>query len=141
MANLGRFQNLLTDYEAANRLGGRSIKWREDLNGLCLFMNTYATEAYGEQQPPSDDIRNINAIQIMSIHQAKGLEWPVVFVPALVRQRFPTSRVGEQKFWCDIPRDMFDAKKIAIQEVRGQEATRDICSLKKFRIHRHMALL
>jgi DNA helicase-2/ATP-dependent DNA helicase PcrA len=111
MANLGRFHNLLTDYEAANRLGGRSIKWREDLNGLCWFMNTYATEAYGEQQPPSDDIRNINAIQIMSIHQAKGLEWPVVFVPALVRQRFPSSRVGEQKFWCDIPRDMFDADR------------------------------
>jgi DNA helicase II / ATP-dependent DNA helicase PcrA len=112
MANLGRFHNLLTDYEAANRLGGRSIKWSEDLNGLCLFMNTYAMEAYGEQQsPPSDDISTIDAIQIMSIHQAKGLEWPVVFVPALVRQRFPSSRVGEQKFWCNIPRDMFDADR------------------------------
>lgn len=112
MANLGIFHNLLTDYEAANRLGGRSIKWSEDLNGLCLFMNTYATEAYGEQQsPPSDDIRSINAIQIKSIHQAKGLEWPVVFVPALVRQRFPSSLVGEQKFWCNIPRDMCDADR------------------------------
>ncbi len=109
MANLGRFHNLLTDYEAANRLGGRSIKWKEDLNGLCWFMNIYATQAYEEQ--PSDDIRTVNAIQIMTIHHAKGLEWPVVFVPALVKRRFPSSMVGRQKFWCNIPRDMFDADR------------------------------
>ena len=110
MANLGRFDKLLTDYEAANRLGGRPIKWKEDLNGLCWFMNTYAKGHY-EQHEPSDDIRSINAIQIMTVHQAKGLEWPIVFVPALVKGRFPSWKVGEPKFWCNIPKDMFDAAR------------------------------
>jgi DNA helicase-2/ATP-dependent DNA helicase PcrA len=107
MANLGRFSNLLTDYETANRVGGRTPHWKEDLKGLCWFMNSYAAWAYEEQ--PAEDIRGVDAVQIMTVHQAKGLEWPVVFLFSTVDGRFPSKMVGHPLNWCDIPRDLFDA--------------------------------
>jgi DNA helicase-2/ATP-dependent DNA helicase PcrA len=109
MANLGRFNTLLTDFESTNRIGGQSVKWHRDLKSLCWYMNTHALKSYEEQ--PSDDIRSVNAVQLMTIHQAKGLEWPVVFVFALTNTRFPPRRCGQQKHWCRIPRDLFDAER------------------------------
>lgn len=109
MANLGRFNNLLTDYESANRIGGRTPRWGKDLAGLCWFMNSHALTAYEEQ--PSDDIRGVDAVQVMTVHQAKGLEWPIVFLFATVNTRFPAHLVGRQQNWCGVPRDMFDAER------------------------------
>jgi DNA helicase-2/ATP-dependent DNA helicase PcrA len=109
MANLGRFNNLLTDYETANRVGGRTPHWKEDLKGLCWFMNSYAASAYEEQ--PAEDIRGVDAVQIMTVHQAKGLEWPVVFLFSTVAGRFPSKMIGRELNWCNIPRDMFDARR------------------------------
>jgi DNA helicase-2/ATP-dependent DNA helicase PcrA len=109
MANLGRFNNLLTDYETANRIGGRTPDWTRELYNLCWFMNTYALTAYEEQ--PSDDIRGIEAVQVMTVHQAKGLEWPAVFLFATVVRRFPASLVGRPQDWCGIPTDLFDVER------------------------------
>jgi DNA helicase-2/ATP-dependent DNA helicase PcrA len=109
MANLGRFHNLLTDFESANRIGGRTPHWKQDLWNLCWFMNSYASQAYEEQ--PSDNIRGINAVQIMTIHQAKGLEWPVVVLFSTVKNRFPPRSLGRTQDWCNVPRDMFDAER------------------------------
>lgn len=109
MANLGRFNNLLTDFESANRIGGRSPEWERDLKSLCWFMSTYAISAYEEQ--PSDDIRGVDAVQVMTVHQAKGLEWPIVFLFATVTRRFPSCMVGRPQNWCGVPRDMFDVAR------------------------------
>ena len=109
MANLGRFNQMLTDYETAYRIGGRTMRWKSDLRNLCWFMNTYASTAYEEQ--PSDDIRGVDAVQVMTIHQAKGLEWPIVFIFSLVRSRFPPRLTGREQFWWDVPRDMFNAER------------------------------
>ncbi|MEM3795567.1 MAG: ATP-dependent DNA helicase, partial [Thermoprotei archaeon] len=109
MANLGRFNTLLTDYETANRVGGRTTHWKEDLKGLCWFMNSYAAWAYEEQ--PAQDIRGVDAVQIMTVHQAKGLEWPVVFLFSTVDGRFPSRMVGHELNWCGIPRDLFDVRR------------------------------
>ena len=106
MANLGRFNALLADYETAGRMGGRRVNWLTDLRGLCWFMNSYAAQAYEERS--SEDLSTVNAVQLMTIHQAKGLEWPVVFIPALSQRRFPSSLSGRQLDWFDIPRDLFD---------------------------------
>ncbi len=111
MANLGRFSNLLGDYENAVRLGGNELKWNNsNLKGLMWYLNLYATEAYEEQI--SEDIRGIDAVQITTIHQAKGLEWHVVFVPALVEKRFPTLPAIRRykKEWI-IDRSLFPASR------------------------------
>lgn len=108
MANLGRFGELLTDFETANRLGGRKIHWETDIKNLCWFMNTFAMSSYEEQ--PSDDVRGIDAVQIMTMHQSKGLEWDLVFLPAIVQGRFPSSRVGFHKTWL-VPTELFDVAR------------------------------
>jgi DNA helicase-2/ATP-dependent DNA helicase PcrA len=105
MANLGRFGELLTDFETANRLGGRKIHWETDMKNLTWFMNSFAMSSYEEQT--SDDVREVDAVQLMTLHQSKGLEWDLVFLPAIVQGRFPSSRVGWHKTWL-VPRELFD---------------------------------
>jgi DNA helicase-2/ATP-dependent DNA helicase PcrA len=40
--------------------------------------------------PPSVDVApDIDAVRILTVHAAKGLEWPVVFLPSLISDRFP----------------------------------------------------
>lgn len=108
MANLGRFGTILSDYESANMLGGRIRKWERDLKGLFWYMTLYATSSYEEQA--GDDIGGVDAVQLMTIHQAKGLEWPIVFIPSVVKKRFPTSMIGREGKWL-IPRELFNASK------------------------------
>jgi DNA helicase-2/ATP-dependent DNA helicase PcrA len=36
---------------------------------------------------------------VLTVHQAKGLEWPVVFLPALVKGRFPSRNAGKPRSW------------------------------------------
>ena len=114
MANLGRFSNLLSDYENAIRIGGNKLRWNNsNLRGLMWYFNLYATTAYEEQS--GEDIRGIDSVQITTIHQAKGLEWAVVFIPALVHGRFPSSHMNEQKKWLIsrtlFPADRYDSKE------------------------------
>ena len=45
-----------------------------------------------EEIAPLDDL---NAVHLMTVHQAKGLEFPLVVVPHLVDGRFPANRRGE----------------------------------------------
>lgn len=108
MANLGRFSTLITDYESSVRRGGRRADWHRDLRGLCWYMNAYARGAYEEQAP--EDLRGTDALQVMTIHQAKGLEWPVVFVPCVVSKRFPSSYCGTASEWY-VPTELFDVER------------------------------
>jgi len=51
----------------------------------------------GESPLATDsDWTDINAVNILTVHSAKGLEFPVVFIVNLVGQRFPTSERHEQ---------------------------------------------
>jgi len=45
----------------------------------------------GEDEKPAEVEGVVNAVQIMTIHQAKGLEFDAVFVPGLVEGRLPQS--------------------------------------------------
>ncbi|WP_243466520.1 hypothetical protein [Methanosarcina mazei] len=51
---------------------GRQRNWERDLKNLCWYMNSYASGSYEEQ--PGDDIRGVDAVQLMTVHQAKGLQ-------------------------------------------------------------------
>ena len=108
MANLGRFNTILTDYETATMLGGNERDWGRDTAGLFEYITGHANGTYGEQI--GEDLQGINAVQITTIHQAKGLEWPVVFMPALMSNRFPSKNTGKQKKVM-IGRELFDAAR------------------------------
>ena len=107
MANLGRFNQMLLDYEAAARRGGTS---RADLAGLGWFITGYALGAY--EEPHSDDPGDAEAVRVYTVHQAKGLEWPIVFVPCMTGRRFPTSKMGSSPE-NDIPQGLYDWHRYA----------------------------
>jgi DNA helicase-2/ATP-dependent DNA helicase PcrA len=108
MANLGRFNTILTDYETASMLGGGERDWIRDTEGLFGYITGHANGTYSEQI--GEDLRGINAVQLTTIHQAKGLEWPIVFMPSLTSNRFPSKNTGKSKKFM-IGRDLFNAER------------------------------
>lgn len=109
LASLGRFNKLLVDYEAATlRRRGRRTRWPTFLKNLGWYIIGYAGGGYSEQMP--DDHLVEGATFVATVHQAKGLEWPLVFVPALVDRRFPSSMHGRPKTWM-LGRTLFDAER------------------------------
>jgi len=108
MANLGRFSALVRDYEIVIRMDKGKCNWNSEFKNICWFMNTYACRAYEEQTV--EDMRHVNAVQVMTVHQAKGLEWSIVFLPALLKRRFPSSKAGRARKWL-VPRKLFDVKR------------------------------
>ncbi len=43
----------------------------------------------GDDPPTADPDPDVDAVSVMTVHKAKGLEFPVVFVPGLAADRFP----------------------------------------------------
>lgn len=78
----------------------RSFSDREDLvegDGLRGFME-YVREAAASKKgegvlyaPPTE-----NAVQVMTVHKSKGLEFPVVYVPHLAKGHFPVRGGGAE---------------------------------------------
>jgi DNA helicase-2/ATP-dependent DNA helicase PcrA len=92
LENLGRFNTLLTDLEAPFRYDGVRPTWAALLRNISNFINQYATGSY-EGAEASEERRGLG-VNIMTIHQSKGLEWPIVIVPALSERRFPSTDQG-----------------------------------------------
>lgn len=61
-----------------------------DMNAIDEFLAHAALEA-GEGQADADD----NAVQLMTLHSAKGLEFPVVFMVGMEQGLFPHQRSAE----------------------------------------------
>lgn len=73
------------------------------LTRLRVFLEEFSSRA-AEETPMSPTLEP-DAVNIMTIHQAKGLEFPIVFVPALIDRRFPAR--SEKELWY-IPDDLFE---------------------------------
>ncbi|HEX5437835.1 MAG TPA: ATP-dependent DNA helicase [Gemmatimonadaceae bacterium] len=72
---------------------------------MRAFLEQFAGRA--AEDLPDDGAQQVNAVQLMTVHQSKGLEFPVVFVPCLVEGRFPSQRMGRAQLWY-VPDDLFD---------------------------------
>jgi DNA helicase II / ATP-dependent DNA helicase PcrA len=90
----------------ARVLGGR----RGDvyLVRLRAYLEHFAGRA--AEETPATDPAAAGAVQIMTIHQAKGLEFPVVFVPSLVEGRLPSALTGRSQQWY-LPGHLFDRER------------------------------
>ena len=106
---LARFSELLADYEHVTRRGrylvengervfrGGRDRGKPYLESLYRYLIYYARDAY--EDFPGEPIADLDAVDILTVHQAKGLEWPVVFIPSLVSRRFPSQRSGKPQTW------------------------------------------
>ena len=62
------------------------------LAGLLAYLQAEIEQGTGlEQAVPSDR----EAVKLLTVHKAKGLEWEVVFLPALMKGIFPSDRVTD----------------------------------------------
>ena len=101
---IARFSTLLADYEHVTRRGrytdepgGRIFLPGHDRGkgywfGLGNYLLHYAFDAYEDFE--GEDNQGADVVQILTVHQAKGLEWPIVFMPSLVTGRFPSGKTG-----------------------------------------------
>ena len=97
--NLGKFSQLISDYEAIHFKTEPKAKYQSFVG----FLTYQAPHVYPEGgQDAAYAVPD--AVQIMTVHQAKGREFPVVFLPCLQRNRFPSKKQGNQ-VWNYLPKE------------------------------------
>jgi DNA helicase-2/ATP-dependent DNA helicase PcrA len=86
-ANIEKFAELVAAYCESDRSGDPR------LGGFVEYLE--AVEAsQGEEAIAAID-SGANAVNLMTVHKSKGLEFTAVFVPGLVEDRFPSRNLGE----------------------------------------------
>jgi DNA helicase II / ATP-dependent DNA helicase PcrA len=115
LGTLARCSSILADYESVRRrsrpdpeqpgaqIGGQDRgTWY--YGNLAIYIANYAKGAYEDFDGEPDVL--VDAVDLTTVHKAKGLEWRVVFVPSLTKNRFPSSRTGRPQEWL-VPRYLF----------------------------------
>lgn len=117
---LARCSQILADFESVRRraridpnhpgelIGGQDrgewhYKW------LAIYVQNWAQGAYEDFD--GEDSVDIDAVEVTTVHQAKGLEWPIVFVPSISARRFPTSMMGRPRATYFVPTSLFDPER------------------------------
>lgn len=101
--NLGKFSQVINDFETINF----ATLPKSKLERFCKFMEYTASDYYPEGYLDNTYIRP-DAVNIMTVHQSKGLEYTAVFVPQLSKNNFPAAGVGGKNVWHVINRDWIE---------------------------------
>lgn len=86
---LGKFSQAISDFEEIHFASSPAAKYRAFRDWLAYQAPDYYAESdadVGYAQP--------DAVVISTVHQAKGMQYPAVFVPCLRKNRFPSKRQG-----------------------------------------------
>ena len=83
MADIGVLSRMLQDVETVHV----SIDTPQRFQGIMNFMQNIAEGGY--QSATDAAVRRPDAVTVSTVHKAKGLEYPVVFLVDTERQRFP----------------------------------------------------
>jgi DNA helicase-2/ATP-dependent DNA helicase PcrA len=90
MYNLGKFSQVIHDFEYINYYTNPSRK----LNSFCQHLYYSAKDYYQEGHLGNEHFSPEEGVRVMTIHQAKGLEFEAVFIPFMRRNLFPIKRRG-----------------------------------------------
>jgi DNA helicase-2/ATP-dependent DNA helicase PcrA len=101
--NLGKFSQAISDFESIHFHSNPVDKYAS----FAGFLRHHAESAYPEGWQENTFV-SPDAVRIMTVHQSKGLQWPVVFIPQLVRNRFPSRVGGGRTAWHLLPEAAFD---------------------------------
>ena len=83
VTNIASFLRFAADWQAANPRG--------TLSGFVAYLDAY--QAAGGELPTSVELaEDVDGVRLMTLYQAKGLEFPIVFVPSLARGRVADAR-------------------------------------------------
>ncbi|MGC1239557.1 MAG: ATP-dependent DNA helicase [Acidimicrobiales bacterium] len=119
LGTIARFTAVMADYESVTRRSRRDAdNPSEQVGGavggewfyknFALILTNYATGNYDDFDGEDDVLGD--GVTLGTIHGAKGLEWPIVFLPSLKEGRFPSDKSGSLKNWL-IPRELFNAAR------------------------------
>ncbi len=93
LVDLNGIKEIADDYDEI--YGDWQISAR--IGGLLKFLGTHAAAEYKYHNfnPNTED----DAVQLMTVHKSKGLEFDTVFLPELMNREFPVSNMGGKKYW------------------------------------------
>lgn len=83
--NLYRFLDLAEEWSP--------LEGRPSLDAFLDYLDLLDEDA-GSEELDTARLSNEDAVSLLTIHRAKGLEWPVVFLPAVAAGTFPSSPHG-----------------------------------------------
>lgn len=117
LGTIARFTTVLADYEGVSwrsrkdpknpgeQVGGSSGgEWF--YKNLAILMSNYANSNYDDFA--GEDGAFDDGVALGTVHGSKGLEWPVVFLPSLVKTRFPSGKNGRRQDFPDELDGQFD---------------------------------
>ncbi|MGH3278326.1 MAG: ATP-dependent helicase [Trebonia sp.] len=115
LGTLARCSAILADYESVRRRSrpdpdepgtqrGGQDRGTWYYRNLAIYLTNYARGAYGDFDGEPDV--QVDAVDLTTVHKAKGLEWRVVFVPSMTKNRFPSSKTGRPGKWL-VPPHLF----------------------------------
>jgi DNA helicase-2/ATP-dependent DNA helicase PcrA len=87
--NLGRFSTAIGDFEAIHLTSTPKDRFETFAKWVEFQAPDYYEESDGDTGYAQPD-----AVVIATVHQAKGMQWPAVFLPALRKNTFPAQRHG-----------------------------------------------
>ncbi len=100
---LGKFSQVISDYEQIHFTTEPKAKYQ----GFAQWLEHQAPGYYADADADVG-YATPDAVTIATVHQAKGLQWPAVFLPALRKNRFPSRVMGGVTLRHVIPDDAID---------------------------------
>jgi len=95
---LGKFSQVISDFEQVYFNSAPEDKYTSFVGWLEHQAPEYYAESDADVGYATPD-----AVTLSTVHQAKGMQWPAVFVPCMRRNRFPSKRQGGLSVFHVIP--------------------------------------
>ncbi|MCI9449688.1 MAG: ATP-dependent helicase [Clostridiales bacterium] len=96
---LSDYEDIYYDYQLSQRV-----------SGVLNFIEYQAKAEYKYHNFKKKDNEEKNAVQIITVHKSKGLEFDTVFIPELEESEFPIRGVNGKQYW-HVLRGRFEKNK------------------------------